>query len=356
MISARFPIAILYAFVCIFLFGLQTLHAQESAGITLIPATIEESADPGSTLVQTLKVTNESNIDKEYFVYKKNIRGVNAGGVPLFAEEGAEETGFELTDWLIIQTEPLKVPAFSTVELPITINVPIDATPGSHFGGVFVSVEPPKLREIGAGVGYEVASVISIRISGDIIDTARVRSFATDKLLYGTKNVKFTARIENQGNILIRPRGPLTITSVFGGKPEVMTVNENLAGVFPGTARDINFTWSSEGFGFGKYEAVLALAYDGKEGQKTIDATAIFWVFPIKVMAGMLFAIVTVALLGYALTRYYINQAIMRGAGGHRIVPTRYRRQVGISRFAFILTAILAALILFLLIVLILSA
>lgn len=356
MISFRNSIATLCAGVCLFVLSVQTTNAQDSAGITLIPATIEEAADPGSSLTQTLKVTNESNVDKEYFLYTKNIRGVNAGGAPLFAEEGSEETGFELTDWLIIQTEPLTVPAFSSVEIPVTINVPVDATPGSHFGGIFVSVEPPKLREIGAGVGYEVASIISIRISGDIIDTARVRSFSTDKLLYGTKEVQFTARIENQGNILIRPRGPLTITSVFGGKPEVMTVNENLAGVFPGTARDINFTWSSDGFGFGKYEAVLALAYDGKDGQKTIDATVIFWVFPIKVMAGILFAIVTVVFLGYVLTRYYINQAIMRSAGGHRIVPTRYRRQVGVSRFAFIATAILATLILFLLVVLIFSA
>lgn len=343
------------------LFGLFFLitpvtHAQDSAGITLIPAMIEEAADPGGTLTQILKITNESEVDKEYFLYTKNIKGVNAGGAPLFAEENSEKTGFELTDWLVIQTEPLKVPAFSTVELPISINVPLDATPGSHFGGVFVSVEPPKLREIGAGVGYEVASIISIRISGDIIDTARIRSLSTDKLLYGTKDVQFTARIENQGNILIRPRGPLTITSVFGGKPEVMTVNENLAGVFPGTARDINFTWSAEGFGFGKYEAILALAYDGKDGQKTIDATVIFWVFPIKVMVGILLTIIVVVFLGYALTRYYINQAIMRSAGGHRIVSPRYRRQVGISRLAFISTAILATIVLFLLVVLIFLA
>ncbi len=348
--------SVFFAALFLFLSCGSSALAQDNAGITLIPATIEERADPGTTQSHTLKITNVSGADKEYFIYKRDIKGVEAGGVPLFADEGTERTGFELTEWLVLPTEPLKVPAGATVELPVVINVPADASPGSHFGGVFVSAEPPKLRETGAGVGYEVVSVVSIRISGDVIDTARVRSFSTDKLLYGAKNVQFTAKIENQGNIMIRPRGPVTITSMFGSEPVVITVNDNQAGVFPGTMRDINFEWNDEGLGFGRYEAILALAYDGEDGQKTIDASLVFWVFPIKVMLGFLAGLIIIVVGGYAFTKYYINQAIMRAAGGRRIVPQRYRRQVGVLRFTFVFTAIMAAVVLFLLILLIFSA
>ena len=332
------------------------VFAQSNAGITLIPATIEERADPGTTQSHTLKITNVSDVDKEYFIYKRDITGVEAGGIPLFAKEGTERTGYELTDWLMLPSEPIKVAANATVELPITINVPTEASPGSHFGGIFVSAEPPKLREIGAGVGYEVVAVVSIRINGDVIDAARIRSFSTDKLLYGAKKVQFTAKIENQGNIMIRPRGPVTITSMFSKEPVVFSVNENQVGVFPGTMRDLNFEWNDEGLGFGRYEAVLALAYEGDEGQKTIDASLVFWVFPIKVMIGFLAGLIIVVVGGYAFTRYYINQAVMRAAGGRRIVQQKYRRQVGVSRFAFVFTAIMAAVVLFLLTILIFSA
>ncbi len=348
---------ILGAFFFFFL-SISSAYAQESAGVTLIPTFIENDAvvKPGDVLNHSIKVTNEGATDKEYFLYKQNIKGVGDGGVPIFDEEGGEVTGYELSEWIILPTEPLKVPAQGTVEFPVEIRVPESATPGSHFGGIFVSVEAPKLRQTGAGVGYEVASIVHIRIDGDIVDTARVRSFSTDKLLYGSKNVKFEAKIENQGNILIRPRGPVSITSMFSTKPEVFTVNESLAGVFPGTMRDFQFEWNSEGFGFGRYEAVLALAYDGENGQKTIDASLVFWVFPIKVMLAILGGIIAIVLIGYMLTRYYINQAIMRAAGGRRIVPQRYRKQVGISRFAFVFTALMAALVIFLLILLIFSA
>jgi len=346
--------------VCISIFSVSLFgtiaFAEQNAGITLIPATVERALDPGAVISETLKITNESNEDKEYYLYKKNISGVENGGVPVFAESSSEKTGYEITDWIEIQTEPLKVSAHQSVEIPLIVNVPSTATPGSHFGAIFISVEPPKLREIGAGVGYEVASIVSIRISGDIIDTASIRSLSTDKLLYGSKNVHFTAKIQNSGNILIRPRGPMSITNMFGAKPEVMTINEDLAGVFPGTMRDIEFDWNSEGLGFGRYEAVLALIYDGKEGQKTIDATQVFWVFPFKIMMIVLATFVTIIVGGYLFTRYYINQAIVRAAGGRRITTQRYRKQVGISRFTFIFVVLMSVFLVFLLVMLIFSA
>ena len=346
---------VLLAIVFVGTFG-HTTYAQEKAGIKVIPASIEEGADPGTVISKTLKITNESDIEKEYYIYKKNIKGVEDGGVPVFSDDEGEKTGYEITEWIEIQSESIKVGPYQTVDLPFVINVPVTATPGSHFGGIFVSAEPPKLREIGAGVGYEVAAVVSIRISGDIIDTARIRSFSTDKLLYSGKHVEFTAKIENQGNILIRPRGPVTITNMFGSKPEVLMVNDSLAGVFPGTMRDLVFNWDSEELGFGRYEAILALVYDGENGQKTIDASLIFWIFPIKIMLTIIGVFLSIILVGYFLTKYYINQAIIRAAGGRRIATQRYRKQVGISRFTFVFIVLVAVLVLFLLVMLIFSA
>lgn len=345
----------LFGLVVVLFLCITPVNAQES-GIKLIPATIEKLANPGEVLNEEVKITNVSGEDKEYFIYKRDIIGVEDGGVPIFAEEGTERTGFEITEWITITAEPISVKAAETVVLPITVTVPEDASPGSHFGGVFVSLEPPKLRQMGASVGYEVATILSIRISGDVIDDARIRSFSTDKLFYSTKDVNFSAKLENQGNILIRPRGPLEIKSMLGGDAEVMTINEELAGVFPGTVRELTFSWNGEGVGFGRYEAILALGYNGQDGQKTIDASVVFWVFPIKIILPILFGFIAVLLIGYFLTRYYINQAVMRAQGGRRITTYRYRRQVGISRFTFVFVTLVGVMVVFLIILLIVFA
>lgn len=333
----------------------QSVFAQ-GAGITVVPTTVEQGANPGDVINETLEITNESGEEKEYYLYKKDIIGVEEGGVPIFEDENAEKTGYEISEWVNIQTEPIKIPAYGKYKVPFEIKVPDNASPGSHFGGIFVSVEPPKLRETGAGVGYEVATILSIRISGDISDNARIRSFSTDKLFYGSKHVKFEAKIENQGNILIRPHGPLTITSMFGGKPVNISVNDSLAGVFPGTVRDLSFNWEDEGLGFGRYEAVLALVYEGKDGQRTIDSSLVFWIFPGKIMLAVLGGFVAILLVGYFLTRFYINQAVMKAAGGRRLSPQRYRKQVGVSRFTFVVVAMLIAVVLFLIVLLIFFA
>jgi hypothetical protein len=164
------------------------------------------------------------------------------------------------------------------------------------------------------------------------------------------------AKIENQGNILIRPRGPLTITSMFSATPYTMSVNESLAGVFPGSTRDLTFEWSGEGIGFGRYEAVVALVYEGNGGQKTIDATLVFWILPVKIILIVLTVVAVIVGSGYLLTKYYINRAIMRAAGGRRIVPLRYRRRVGMSRAAFVFVSLMTTVVLFLLVMLIFFA
>lgn len=323
----------------------------QGAGAKIIPATIEDAVDPGTIMNEEVVITNLNEEEKEFYLYVRNIKGVEAGGVPLFAEEG-EVTGYDMSDWVSFPEGKVLIPPNGEVRVPITITVPENASPGSHFGGIFVSVEAPRVREMGAGVGYEVASIISIRIQGDVIDDARIRSFSTDKLFYGSKNVQFEAKIENQGNILIRPYGPLTIQSMFGGKPVTLTVNENLAGVFPRTIRDFTFEWNEDGIGFGRYEAVLALVYDGEGGQKTIDASLVFWVFPSKVVMGTMVGILILFGVGFFGARMYVRRmvAVAEAGRGRRISPQRYRRQVGASRFTFVFTALLAVFALFLIV------
>lgn len=348
--ARQLSVTVLFA-LFVLLSGASLAHAQ-SAGIKLVPATIETRADPKETIVETLVITNLASEEKEYYLYKRDIKGVDPGGVPIFAEE-SEPTGYEVSAWITLVDGPILIPANGEYEVPVTIDVPEDASPGSHFGGIFISVEAPKLRETGAGVGYEVASIVSIRISGDINDEARIRSFSTNKLFYGSKNVDFIAKVENLGNILIRPRGPLTITGMFGGPSTVLIVNDSLKGVFPGVVEDLAFSWQDESLGFGRYEAILALAYDGENGSKTIDKSLVFWIFPTKIIVPLLLILLALFGSGYFLTKLYVNRAIMRAAGSRRISTQRYRRQVGISRFAFVFTTLLSVLVLILIVILI---
>lgn len=338
-------------------FPSDTTYAQSSAGISINRATIEPKADPGDTLQESIEVTNLSDTEQTYYIFARDIIGVRDGNAPEFAKEGEEKTGFELSSWLDLPTEPIVVAPRGKATVNFTINVPENATPGSHFGGVFVSVEPPKFREIGASVGYDVASIISIRISGDAVVNAQIREFSTEKIIHGSTDVQFKARVQNSGNVLIKPVGPLEVFNMFGRRVYTTTFNETSGGVFPGTIRDFTKNWKDENPGFGRYQAVLSLLYEANGGNRTIDATVSFWILPMKIITPALLVLVVLLAVSYIGVRIYIKRAIREVSGGRvRPLVRRQRRSKHISALMLVSIVMLTVTALFLIILLILFA
>lgn len=346
-----------FFFFSLFLFLLTAplfgAHAQSGAGIGLRPATIEGPANPGEVQVHKVGVTNLSNVTQTYYLFTRDIIGVEGAGVPIFADENAEKTGFELTQWLSLDTAEITLNPGEEKEVTITINVPPNATPGSHFGGMFVSLEPPRMRSTGAAVGYEVANIISIRVAGDAVENAQIRSFSTGNFIYGKPEVDFTARIENKGTVLVRPIGPLEIYNMFGKRVAMLTMNENKGGVFPGAERTFDITWTHDGPGFGRYQAVLSMVYGDQGRQATISSTASFWILPMNIILPALGVLVVLLLVAYISVKLYIRNAI-RGVGHRRIV--RRRRSGGMSALLLVVVVMLAVTALFLVVLLLLFA
>lgn len=341
--------------VALFFSAVNSVSAQSSAGIGISPATIEGPANPGEVKEYKVDVSNLSNTEQTIYLSKKDIVDVRGNGVPVFANEGAEKTGYELTEWVSLPIDQMTLPPNSTQQMEFTLAVPADATPGSHFGGIFLSVQPPRLRESGAAIGYEVANIISIRVAGDAVENAQLRSFSTDNYIYGKSEIEFTANIRNQGNVLVRPIGPLEIYNMFGEQVATLTFNEREGGVFPGRDREFTITWSDEGPGFGRYQAVLSLSY-GSDGQKsTIFSTVSFWILPMNIIGPALAVLVVLLLVTYFGIRTYIRRSLaMYGAGARRIVRQRQRR--GTSMPLLIAIVMLVVTTLFLIILLLLFA
>jgi hypothetical protein len=300
------------SFCALFLFAaFSGVALAQGAGITLKPATIEENMDPGATRDFTFVIVNESTSDQLYYLGKRDIVGVRDGSVPVYAEEGQEKTIYELSEWITLASDTVMVPAGQETSVNFTIKVPEGGAPGSHFAGIFISVEPPKLRESGAAIGYEVANIVSIRVAGEVDERASIRQFSTDNYIYGSPNVEFSLKIENSGNTLVRPRGPLAITNMFG--KEVgggMIFNEPAAGVFPRDTREFVFSWESDEPGFGRYEAVVSPVFGEAGANQTISSSVTFWILPMNIIGPVLGILLFTFLVIYIGTRLYVRRKL----------------------------------------------
>lgn len=282
--------------------------AQETAGIRLQPAVIEERVEPGQALTFTLRATNLAPEIKTFYLIKKNISRLSPTGSPIFAEEG-EETGFEVSSWIKLPAESLAIAAGKTEEISFSIEVPKKASPGGHFGGIFLSLTPERPKETGVGVGYQVGTLVNLRVSGEVFEEARIREFRSDKTIYSRPDVKFITRVENLGNVLIRPRGPLEITDFFGKKVATLRVNNEGAGVFPKSTRQFENSWQGEGFVFGRYEVLMGLVY-GEEEKKNVSATFSFWVLPLNIILPIFGGILGLILIIILAVKLHIRKKI----------------------------------------------
>ena len=343
---------------------LRHANAQES-GISIKPANFDETIEPGTQKPYAVAVQNLSSAEQKFYVFTRNISGIEGGKVPVFAESNSEKTGYELADWIELPFSEVVVPPNGSISLDLKLNIPANASPGSHFGGVFISVDPPEIERSGAAVGYQVAHVVHVRVAGDVIEDANIRQFSTSKYLYGSQKIDFLVRIENTGNVLVRPVGPLEIYNMLGNKVGSMMFNaEDQSSVlpkFPGATneedngvRQFEISWEGDSIGFGRYEAILSPVYGDYGSKKTMSSTVSFWILPMNIIGPALGVLAVILLIVYAFARVYIRRSLAHMGQGRRLIQRR--RKGGTSATLLVVVVTLTVTALFLIVLLALFA
>ena len=296
------------ALVLLLFISVPIAHAQTSEGVQIKPGIIEDKVNPGDTYRFSLNVENLAPTIQTFYIETEDISGLDEQGQPIFAAPG-QATGYELSSWITVPQESITLNPGETQAISFVAHVPMGAAPGSHFGSVFFTTKPPKSGTNGSAVGIQVGSVISLRISGAITESARLREFSTGKSVYDSPKVDFKVRIEDLGNVLLRPHGLIEISDMFGKKVDTVDVNDSAAPVFPGTDRAYAPVWSYDKFAFGRYEAVLSVVY-GDDGRQTISSTTSFWVLPVKLIVTVLGSLFALIIALYILIRIYIRKKL----------------------------------------------
>ncbi|MEZ4104358.1 MAG: hypothetical protein R3B60_03670 [Candidatus Paceibacterota bacterium] len=354
-ITFRLAVIIFLLFVSF----ISIVSAQEEAGVGIKPASITDKLEPGETRSFSVSVSNLSGIDQTFYLSRRDIVDVAPGGVPVFANSKTERSGYELSEWITLEQDSVFIPAGEARAVPFVLQAPEDATPGGHFGAIVVSVEPPEMRSSGASIGYEVANIISMRIAGEVVESAQIRQFSTEKYIHSSIDVNFLVRIENEGNTLVKPIGPLEVTNMFGKQVANITFNENGAGVFPmtkngPTVRDYEINWQDETPGFGRYEAVLSAVYGDAGAMKTMTSTVTFWVLPMKIVGPALVGLLVFFLVVYFGVKIYIKRtvAVMTGGSTRRLVSRRHKNTQFPVLLVFVTMLVITALLMIILLLL----
>ncbi|MDZ7744653.1 MAG: DUF916 domain-containing protein [Candidatus Saccharibacteria bacterium] len=270
------------------IFSYAVVQAQnDRLTLSISPPLFELSANPGDTVTNTIKVSNLSDEPQTVLVDRRNFTALGEeGGVDLTEDD----TSYSLASWVEVDAGQTTIPARGSQEFDFTVSVPANAEPGGHFGSLVFKTDPTPLEEgqAGASVGQEIGSLLLVRVAGDIREQLDVASFESEFGFYDNGPVTLETRIENSGNVHVKPRGTITINDMLGN--EVASVALDERNVLPDSIRKIDTAWEDSGLRFGRYTANLSLVYGGDNA--IVISSTNFVMFPIRQ------ALVGVAIIG----------------------------------------------------------
>jgi len=318
------PLFLLFciSFLLITLIGVGQAKAQ-AVGIQISPVKIDELVEAGQVMKRSIKVKNNSDSAKTFYVSLRDFEAGDETGKPVLLEPGSKEGNF-LATWVEIPAEGITFNPYEEKEIEFTISVPSNVGPGGYYGGIFFGTQPPKLslQSADKGAGMSIAqqngALILLQVKGEVFEEAKIREFRTDKELYSTPfDVNFVVRIENSGNVHVKPYGKIKITNMFGRQVNELVVNEARGNTMPQSIRNYsNLTWSDQR-GFGRYKADIGLIYgvtanEGGQGIKTMVAAKYFWIMPWNIIIPLLISFIIVVAMFVFLLRLYRNKAVKK--------------------------------------------
>jgi hypothetical protein len=313
---------------CFMFFTPLTYGAENGTTIKITPSIYDNPSfclvKPGDVRSGQIQLTNDSRTEITLYAYLRDFKSEaeDETGVAKLVIPGSEEGNY-ISSWITISSEGMIIPPGGNRSVPFVINVPENVGPGGYYGAIVFGTQAPKPKpgeaDTGAaiGVSQQAASLILLQVEGKADERANIREFKTDKLFYSTPfSVNFSTKIENLGNVHVKPRGIIKIKNMLGREVASLMVNDKASNILPKSARLFTNTWK-DNFGFGKYEASLALSYgttpdQGGEGRKTLTMFWYFWVFPAKILISLISSLIILIALFVVFLRFYKKWAIKR--------------------------------------------
>lgn len=313
--------------LAILLFGLLPLSAltgstsaQQGAGqgLEISPPLVDIKADPGQVIKTQLKVRN---VTKETLVVEAEYNDFVASGEdgsPKILLKDEEQSPYSIKDWLsTIPTATLAPRQQQTFD--VTITVPKDASPGGHYGVVRYTGTPADAQGSGVSLSASIGTLMLVRVSGDVQESAKITELFSSRdgkkrTLFEYGPIGIVTKIENTGNVHIKPKGTIRVSNMFGKTVQDSQLNSSGGNVLPKSTRKFSQQLNKKLL-FGKYKIQADVTYG--EENKIISQTASFWVIPYKLVA---ISLALLALLIFLVTRYnkfIVKRSKKKQGNGH---------------------------------------
>ncbi|WP_438352662.1 WxL protein peptidoglycan domain-containing protein [Microbacterium sp. CJ88] len=192
--------------------GVRTADTAEGAGRQNYAYTV----DPGATVSDALIVTNYSDAPLDLALSSADGFTNESGQLDVLPRATPST---QLGAWIALAASTVSVPAGQAVEVPFTLTVPADITPGDYAGAVLSSLGSPQTSQ-GISVDRRLGIRVHLRVTGDLAPALALEDLQVDyagtvnPFGTGAATVAFTVR--NTGNVRLSADQAVHLAGPFG--------------------------------------------------------------------------------------------------------------------------------------------
>ncbi|MET9696180.1 DUF916 domain-containing protein [Streptomyces sp. NPDC006529] len=206
----------------------------------------------GSTVGDSVTILNTSAKDLTFQVFATDAVNTPADGA--FALLPLETKPKDVGAWLALPPgrATVTVPAKGRKDIPFTVKVPEDATPGDHVGGIVaLNTEVEGVQREGkvqVGVKRSVGARLYFRVPGPLapglsVEDVRVRRDAPLLPWLHRASATITYALVNRGNVVVEPKVAVSAEGLFGRNVLNRTGRDPRLTLLPGQRIEMSEPW-----------------------------------------------------------------------------------------------------------------
>lgn len=297
----------------------QTAANNGGQALEIAPPVLILTANPGQTIKTQISLRDISTSSLVVGSQVNDFVANGEDGTPKIILDETEPNPYSLKNWVGFLPD-LTLKSKEIKNLPVTITVPANASPGGYYGVVRFTATPPDLKGTGVSLSASLGALILLRVNGEVKENLTIESFSVNQdgksgSLFESTPLQFVERLKNSGNIHEQPSGQITINDMFNKKVAVLNINLSANNILPQSIRKFDQPLDSTVIGnrmlFGKYTANMRITY-GAKGQ-VLTKSFTFWIIPYRLI-GVIIVSLIILFTGLYLVMKRYNRFIISKA------------------------------------------
>lgn len=310
--------------------------------VTVSPVFFDLSASPENSVSDKIRIRNNTASPLPIKIEVKRLTADVNGDLTL-----KQDNSDNSLSWIKFKDLNLVAKPLEWTDIPFTIDIPKDAAYGYYYAVTFKQDDASPLAKTGAKISGAAGVPILLNVKREGAKAeAKILEFTTKSNVYEYLPVDFTVKVENVGNIHIKPHGNIFISDGGNKNLAILDVNYNSANIIPNTKKSFEVSWNNgflvkqpviedgqvkvdkngkpiekltinwdklTSFRIGRYTANLILVFDNGKRDVSLDSTISFWVIPYKAIIVIIISLIAIILVARFLLKIYIRKQIKKG-------------------------------------------